>query len=63
MRNSDKARYKISYFDEQAHSYIEINIDKSRDKFIETDNFLKKEKKLINPSCSLYFEILNKEIR
>lgn len=63
MRNSDKTGYKISYFDEQIQSYIEVNIDKARDKFIETDNLLKEEKELISLSYPLYFEILNKEIQ
>lgn len=63
MRNGDKTRHEISYFDEQTQNYIEVNIDKARDKFMETDNILKEEKKLISFYCPLYFERLNKEIR
>lgn len=45
----DKRGYKISYFDEKIQSYIKVNIDKYGDKFMETDNILRKEKKFISP--------------
>lgn len=59
MRNDDKTGYEVSYFDEQMRRYIEVNVDKFRDKFMETDDLLKEEK-LTKISRHTYYQCIDK---